>query len=120
MDTNLGACARSYGQGDILATAAYMEGELGLRTAMNKDMVHDVNFVLKQVIPCYDRYCAPYFQGINNDMTEHAIPGGAASSSQEGALKRSYIHLLPCMLKFPVGTHKLIRYHDVIPGSQIT
>ena len=95
VDTNLGACVRSYGQGDTLATAAYMEGELGLKTAMNKDMVRDANFVLKQVIPYYDRYCAPYFQGIDNDVTEHAMPGGATSSSQEGALKQGYIHLLP-------------------------
>lgn len=51
-----------------------MEGELGLKTAMNKDMVRDANFVLKQVIPYYDRYCAPYFQGIDNDVTEHAMP----------------------------------------------
>lgn len=52
MDTNLGACVRSYGQGDALTcTAAYMEGELGTQTAMNKVMVRDANFVLKQVIP---------------------------------------------------------------------
>lgn len=120
VDTNLGACVRSYGQGDTLATAAYMEGELGLKTAMNKDMVRDANFVLKQVIPYYDRYCAPYFQGIDNDVTEHAMPGGATSSSQEGALKQGYIHLLPYMLKFLAGTRKLVRYHDVTPGSQIT
>ena len=120
VDTNLGACVRSYGQGDTLATVAYMEGELGLKTAMNKDMVRDANFVLKQVIPYYDRYCAPYFQGIDNDVTEHAMPGGATSSSQEGALKQGYIHLLPYMLKFLAGTRKIVRYHDVTPGSQIT
>ena len=83
-------------------------------------MVRDANFVLKQVIPYYDRYCAPYFQGIDNDVTEHAMPGGATSSSQEGALKQGYIHLLPYMLKFLAGTRKLVRYHDVTPGSQIT
>ncbi|MEG2139206.1 MAG: pyruvate carboxylase [Bilophila sp.] len=120
VDTNLGACVRSYGQGDTLATAAYIEEELGLKTALNKDMVRDANFVLKQVIPYYDRYCAPYFQGVDHDVVEHAMPGGATSSSQEGALKQGYIHLLPYMLKFLAGTRKIVRYHDVTPGSQIT
>lgn len=94
VDTNLGACVRSYGQGDHPRHRRLHEGELGLKTAMNKDMVRDANFVLKQVIPYYDRYCAPYFQDIDNDVTEHAMPGGA-TSSQEGALKQGYIHLLP-------------------------
>ena len=57
---------------------------------------------------------------IDNDVTEHAMPGGATSSSQEGALKQGYIHLLPYMLKFLAGTRKIVRYHDVTPGSQIT
>lgn len=48
------------------------------------------------------------------------MPGGATSSSQEGALKQGYIHLLPYMLKFLAGTRKIVRYHDVTPGSQIT
>jgi pyruvate carboxylase len=48
------------------------------------------------------------------------MPGGATSSSQEGALKQGYIRLLPYMLRFLAGTRKIIRYHDVTPGSQIT
>jgi pyruvate carboxylase len=48
------------------------------------------------------------------------MPGGATSSSQEGALKQGYIHLLPYMLRFLAGTRKVVRYHDVTPGSQIT
>jgi pyruvate carboxylase len=48
------------------------------------------------------------------------MPGGATSSSQEGAMKQGYIHLLPYMLKFLAGTRKIVRYHDVTPGSQIT
>lgn len=48
------------------------------------------------------------------------MPGGATSSSQEGAMKQGYIHLLPYMLKFLSGTRKIVRYHDVTPGSQIT
>ncbi|MFR0875754.1 MAG: hypothetical protein ACLSHC_15050 [Bilophila wadsworthia] len=119
MDTNLGACVRSYGRATPRHRCLYGR-RTGLKTAMNKDMVRDANFVLKQVIPYYDRYCAPYFQGIDNDVTEHAMPGGATSSSQEGALKQGYIHLLPYMLKFLAGTRKLVRYHDVTPGSQIT
>jgi pyruvate carboxylase len=48
------------------------------------------------------------------------MPGGATSSSQEGAMKQGYIHLLPYMLKFLAGTRRIVRYHDVTPGSQIT
>lgn len=120
VDTALGAGVRTYGQGDILALSAYIEEELGLPVHLNRDMVRNANYVLKQLIPYYDRYCAPYFQGTDHDVTRHGMPGGATSSSQEGALKQGYIHLLPSMLKFLAGTRKIVRYHDVTPGSQIT
>ncbi|THB66552.1 MAG: pyruvate carboxylase, partial [Desulfovibrio sp.] len=120
VDTAIGASVRWYGQGDVLATAAYIEDELGLETSLNKDMIRDCNFVLKQIMPFYDRYTAPYFQGIDYDVVDHGMPGGATSSSQEGAMKQGYIHLLPYMLKFLAGTRKIVRYHDVTPGSQIT
>lgn len=120
VDVSLGAAVRSYGEGDALATAAYMEEELGLSVHLNKDMVRTANFVLKQVMPYYDRYCSPHFQGPDHDVTLHAMPGGATSSSQEGALKQGYIHLLPYMLRFLAGIRQIVRYHDVTPGSQIT
>ncbi len=120
VDVGLGAGVRSYGQGDVLATAAYMEGELGLRTNLDKNAIRDANFVLKQIMPYYDKYCAPYFLGTDYDVVEHGMPGGATSSSQEGALKQGYIHLLPYMLKFLAATRRVVRYHDVTPGSQIT
>ncbi len=120
LDVGLGSSVRSYGQGDVLATAAYVEGEMGLKTNLNKDAIRDANFVCKQIMPYYDRYCSPYFNGIDYDVVDHAMPGGATSSSQEGAVKQGYIHLLPYMLKFLAGTRKIVRYHDVTPGSQIT
>ena len=120
LDVGLGSAVRSYGQGDVLSMAAYLEDELGLKTRLNKNAIRDANFVCKQVMPYYDRYCSPYFQGIDYDVVEHAMPGGATSSSQEGAVKQGYIHLLPYMLKFLAGTRKVVRYHDVTPGSQIT
>ncbi len=120
LDVGLGSAVRSYGQGDVLSMAAYLEDELGLKTHLNKAAIRDANFVCKQIMPYYDRYCAPYFQGIDYDVVEHAMPGGATSSSQEGAVKQGYIHLLPYMLKFLAGTRKIVRYHDVTPGSQIT
>ncbi len=120
LDVGLGSAVRSYGQGDVLSMAAYLEDELGLKTHLNKSAIRDANFVCKQIMPYYDRYCAPYFQGIDYDVVEHAMPGGATSSSQEGAVKQGYIHLLPYMLKFLAGTRKIVRYHDVTPGSQIT
>ncbi len=120
VDTAIGSSVRWYGQGDVLATAAYIEDELGLKTNLNKDMIRACNFALKQIMPYYDRYTAPYFQGIDYDVVEHGMPGGATSSSQEGAMKQGYIHLLPYMLKFLAGTRKIVRYHDVTPGSQIT
>jgi pyruvate carboxylase len=120
VDVALGAGVRSYGQGDILATAAYIEDELGLPVAIDREMVREANFVLKQIMPYYDRYVAPYFQGIDYDVTLHGMPGGATSASQEGAMQQGYIHLLPYMLKFLAGTRQIVRYHDVTPGSQIT
>ncbi len=120
LDVALGSSVRSYGQGDVLSMAAYLEEEMGLNTKLNKAAIRDANFVCKQIMPYYDRYCAPYFQGIDYDVVEHAMPGGATSSSQEGAVKQGYIHLLPYMLKFLAGTRKIVRYHDVTPGSQIT
>lgn len=120
VDTAIGSTVRWYGQGDVLSTAAYIEGELGLKTNLNKTMIRQCNFVLKQIMPYYDRYTAPYFQGIDYDVVEHAMPGGATSSSQEGAMQQGYIHLLPYMLRFLAGTRKIVRYHDVTPGSQIT
>jgi len=120
IDTGIGASVRWYGQGEVLSTAAYMEGELGLKTDLNKGMIRDTGFVLKQMMPYYDRYAAPYFQGVDHDVVSHAMPGGATSSSQEGAKQQGYIHLLPYMLRFLAGTRKIVRYHDVTPGSQIT
>ncbi len=120
VDTAIGAAVRWYGQGEVLSTAAYIEEELGLATSLDKDMIRDCNFVLKQIMPWYDRYTAPYFQGIDHDVVRHGMPGGATSSSQEGAMQQGYIHLLPHMLRFLAGTRQIIRYHDVTPGSQIT
>ena len=120
LDTALGAAVRWYGQGDVLSTAAFIEEELGLETSLNKEMIRTCNFVLKQIMPYYDRYTAPYFRGIDHDVVFHGMPGGATSSSQEGAMKQGYIHLLPYMLRFLAGTRRIVRYHDVTPGSQIT
>lgn len=120
VDTSLGAGMRWYGQGEVLSTAAYLEDELGLKNSLNKRMIRDGNFVLKQIMPHYDRYTAPYFQGIDYEVVNHGMPGGATSSSQEGALKQGYIHLLPHMLRFLAGTRQIVLYHDVTPGSQIT
>ena len=120
VDTTLGAAMRWYGQGEVLSTAAYLQDELGIKNNLNKKMIRDANFVLKQLMPHYDRYTTPYFQGVDYDVMEHGMPGGATSSSQEGALKQGYIHLLPYMLRFLAGTRQVVLYHDVTPGSQIT
>jgi len=120
VDVAIGSAVRWYGQGEVLSTAAYIEEEMGLSTLLDKDMIRSTNFTLKQIMPYYDRYCAPYFRGIDHDVVHHGMPGGATSSSQEGAMKQGYIHLLPYMLKFLAGTRRIVRYHDVTPGSQIT
>ncbi|MDR1921479.1 MAG: pyruvate carboxylase, partial [Candidatus Adiutrix sp.] len=109
VDVALGASVRSYGQGDVLATAAYMEEELELPAVLNRDMIRQANFVLKQIMPYYDRYASPYFQGIDHDVVHHGMPGGAASSSQEGAMKQGYIKLLPYMLRFLAGARRIVR-----------
>ncbi len=120
VDTAIGASVRWYGQGEILSTASYINERFGLKSFINRDAIIDANFILKQVMPFFDRYCAPYFQGIDYDVINHGMPGGATSSSQEGAAKQGYIHLLPYMLRFLAGTRQIVRYHDVTPGSQIT
>ncbi len=103
VDVAIGSSVRWYGQGEVLSTASYIEDEIGLKTNLDKDMIRATNFQLKQIMPYYDRYTAPYFQGIDHDVVRHGMPGGATSSSQEGALKQGYIKLLPYMLKFLEG-----------------
>jgi pyruvate carboxylase len=120
VDTSFGAAMRWYGQGEVLSTAAYMEDELGLKVRLNTRQIREGNFVLKQIMPYYDRYAAPFFQGIDYDVVRHGMPGGATSSSQQGALKQGYINLLPDMLRFLARSRKIVHYHDVTPGSQIT
>ncbi len=120
VDAALGAGVRSYGQGDIQSTAAFIEEEYGIENLLDMDSIKDANFVLKQIMPYYDRYASPYFLGTDYNVVNHAMPGGATSSSQEGALKQGYIHLLPSMLEFLACARKIVRYHDVTPGSQIT
>ncbi|MBS3754707.1 MAG: pyruvate carboxylase [Desulfobacterales bacterium] len=120
LDTAIGPAVRWYGQGEVLSTAAYIEDELGLQIRLDREMIRKSGFVLKQIMPYYDQYCSPYFKGIDYDVVEHGMPGGATSSSQEGAMKQGYIRLLPYMLRFLAGTRKIVRYHDVTPGSQIT
>ncbi len=120
VDAALGAGVRSYGQGDIQSTAAYIKDEFGIDNLLNNDAINKANFVLKQVMPYYDRYSSPYFQGTDYNVVSHAMPGGATSSSQEGAMKQGYIHLLPAMLEYLAAARQIVRYHDVTPGSQIT
>ncbi|HED23933.1 MAG TPA: pyruvate carboxylase, partial [Firmicutes bacterium] len=120
VDTAIGAAVRWYGQGEVLSTAAFLEGEKGLSSRLDREAIRECGFVLKQIMPYFDRYCSPYFKGIDYDVVEHGMPGGATSSSQEGAMKQGYIKLLPHMLRFLAGTRKIVRYHDVTPGSQIT
>ncbi len=120
VDAALGSGVRTYGQGDIQSTAAYIKDEFGIDNMLNMEAINQANFVLKQVMPYYDRYASPYFLGTDYNVVNHAMPGGATSSSQEGALKQGYIHLLPYMLDFLAATRKITRYHDVTPGSQIT
>lgn len=120
LDAGLGAAVRSYGQGDAASLAAYIEDEIGIETMLDRAALRDANFVCKQFMPYYDRYCSPFFQGVDYEVTKYAMPGGATSSSQEGAVKQGYIQLLPDMLEFLEYTRRIVRYHDVTPGSQIT
>lgn len=120
VDVGIGSTVRWYGQGDVLATAAYLEGEMGLATGLDKEAIRACDFLYKQIMPYYDRYAGCHFQGVDHDVVAHGMPGGACSSSQEGAMKQGYIHLLPYMLRFLAGTRRIVRYHDVTPGSQVT
>lgn len=120
LDVADGPSVRFYGQTAVMPVIAYIEGELGLKTRLDKERIRETAFVLKQVMPIYDHYCRPTFLGIDHDVTLHGLPGGATSSSQEDALKQGYAFLLPSILLVLELCRRLIRYHDVTPGSQIT
>jgi pyruvate carboxylase len=120
LDVADGPGVRFYGQTAVMPVLAYLEGELGLKTRLDKERIRETAFVLKQIMPVYDHYCSPTFLGIDHDVTLHGLPGGATSSSQEDALKHGYAFLLPSILAVLELYRKLIRYHDVTPGSQIT
>ncbi|MBU4343858.1 MAG: pyruvate carboxylase, partial [Proteobacteria bacterium] len=120
LDVADGPSVRFYGQTAVMPVLAYIEGELGLKTRLDKEKIRETAFILKQIMPVYDHYCSPTFLGIDHDVTLHGLPGGATSSSQESALKQGYAFLLPSILLVLELYRKLIRYHDVTPGSQIT
>jgi len=120
LDVGDGPAVRFYGQPAVLPTLAYVEGELGLKTRLDTNKVRETAFVLKQLMPIYDRYVRPVFLGPDHDVTRHGLPGGATSSSQEAALKQGHAFLLPYILVVLELCRKIIRYHDVTPGSQIT
>jgi pyruvate carboxylase len=120
LDVADGPAVRFYGQEAVLPVVAYLEQELGLKTRLDKEAVREAAHVLKQLMPLYDVYCRPTFLGPDHDVTEHGLPGGATSSSQEAALKQGYAFLLPHILDVLALYRKLIRYHDVTPGSQVT
>ncbi|MBE9581729.1 MAG: pyruvate carboxylase, partial [Proteobacteria bacterium] len=120
LDVADGPAVRFYSQAGVMPVIAYIEGELGLKTRLDKDKIREVAFVLKEIMPTYDHYCRPTFLGPDHDVTRHGLPGGATSSSQEGALKQGYAFLLPHILLILELYRKIIRYHDVTPGSQVT
>ncbi|NVM57966.1 MAG: pyruvate carboxylase, partial [Desulfobacterales bacterium] len=120
LDVADGPAVRFYGQAAVIPVVNYIEGELGLKTRLDKDKIRETAFVLKQIMPIYDHYCRPTFLGPDHDVTRHGLPGGATSSSQEAALKQGYAFLLPHILLILELYRKIIRYHDVTPGSQVT
>jgi pyruvate carboxylase len=120
LDVADGPAVRFYSQAAVMPVLAYLEGELGLKTRLDKDKIRETAFVLKQIMPTYDHYCRPTFLGPDHDVTRHGLPGGATSSSQEAALKQGYAFLLPHILVILELCRKIIRYHDVTPGSQVT
>ena len=119
LDTGIDAACRWYGQGNISTVRAALQAE-GFSDSLQQPALDNCNFVLKQIMPYFDRYCAPHFQGYDYNVIYHGMPGGAISSSQEGALQQGYIFLLPQILEYLVIVRQLVLYHDVTPGAQIT
>ena len=119
LDVGMDAACRWYGQGDVGALRAALHAE-GFVDSLQAQALDDGNFVLKQIMPFLDRYCAPHFQGYDHNVVNHGMPGGAISSSQEGALQQGYIFLLPQILQYLSTVRQIVLYHDVTPGSQIT
>ncbi|MEM9424386.1 MAG: pyruvate carboxylase, partial [Spirochaetota bacterium] len=119
LDVGMDAACRWYGQGDVGALLAALRAE-GFCDRLHDGALNQGNFVLKQIMPYLDRYCAPHFQGYDHNVIYHGMPGGAISSSQEGALQQGYIFLLPQILDYLSIVRQLVLYHDVTPGAQIT
>ncbi len=119
IDTGMDVACRWYGQGNVGAMHAALTAE-GFCNGLNQVALNNCNFVLKQIMPYLDSYCAPHFQGYDYSVVQHGMPGGAISSSQEGALKQGYIFLLPQILEYLAIVRHLVLYHDVTPGAQIT
>ena len=119
LDVGMDAACRWYGQGAVGSARAALY-EAGFRDSLCSSALNDCNFVLKQIMPFFDRYCAPYFQGYDPNVIYHGMPGGAISSCQEGALQQGYIFLLPQILEYLAIVRQLVLYHDVTPGAQIT
>jgi hypothetical protein len=83
VDTAIGASVRWYGQGEVLSTAAYIE-ELGLKTNLNKDMIRTTGFVLKQIMPYYDRYTAPTSRASTTTSSSTACPAAQPPRPRKG------------------------------------
>ena len=119
LDAGMDAACRWYGQGAVGALRAALRAE-GFSEQLDQAALDNCNFVLRQIMPYFDRYCAPHFQGYDHNVIYHGMPGGAISSSQEGALQQGYIFLLPQILEYLAIVRQLVLYHDVTPGAQIT
>ncbi|WGK69413.1 pyruvate carboxylase [Candidatus Haliotispira prima] len=119
LDVGMDAACRWYGQGDVGSVRAALNAE-GFSDRLNGRALDAGNSVLKEIMPFFDRYCAPHFQGYDYNVIHHGMPGGAISSSQEGAMQQGYIFLLPQILEYLAIVRRMVLYHDVTPGAQIT
>jgi len=60
------------------------------------------------------------FKGFDHMVTKHKMLGRAFPSSFEQAEKGGFLHLMPAIIKVMSLYNQIVKYFDVISGSQIT
>jgi len=119
VDVGDDALTRFYGQPPVLSVVAALK-EKGLTTPLNLEAVRACQTVLMQVAPFWDKYCGTPVKGFSHDVTQSLLAGGAVPSFYKSVGDDGLLHILPQIIQYIVEYVKIIKYHNVTPGQQIT
>lgn len=117
-DVQEDSLTRFYGQPPILGVHAFLE-ESGIPVQLNRREAEAAVQKAREWIGSYEWAESP-FKGLDHNVLNHRMPGGAFPSSFEQAEKGGFLHLMPDILRVMSLYNKIINYFDVTPGSQIT